>query len=285
MDERRLAVDPHTEALALVTESSGLGGVPLSVFDPALVLEVRSTRISRRIAMAGAARACLLPWWIRFGSIKDLTSYLETWARPSVVGHHAKDAPASYGESALQNFKNLLEDFMGDTRAVVPPGFDVEVVSAVSGGEAVFETVDRMTERHLCFALVGQTGTAAGEGGSLAKAEVNERVREDLTEGDARMVGEALECLLSHAVAVEFGPGVPPPSVEFEIGQDPAAQSQRAATLGAVGEAVSSLRRAGVPVDIRAVAEEFLIPMLAPEAVAPETPTPEPEAPAAEVAA
>lgn len=120
MDERRLVVDPNTEALSLVTAQSGAKGVPLSAFDPALVLEVRSTRISRRIAMAGAARACLLPWWIRFGSIKDLTSYLETWAKPSVVGHHSKDAPASYGSDALQSFKDLLEDFMGDTRARSP---------------------------------------------------------------------------------------------------------------------------------------------------------------------
>jgi phage gp29-like protein len=274
IDERRLCVDPHTEALAIATESSGSRGVPLCTFDPALVLEVRSTRISRRVAMAGAARACLLPWWIRFGSIKDLTSYLETWAKPSLVGKTSGDAPASYGSDALDTFKNLLEDFLGDTRAILPPGFDLEVVGAVAGGEAVFEAVDRLTERHLCFALVGQTGTAAGEGGSLAKAEVNERVREDLTEGDARMVGEALECLLSSAVAVEFGPGVPPPCVEFELGQDAEALSQRAAMLGAVGEAVTSLKRAGVPVDIRAVAEEFLIPMLAPAAEpAPEAPT------------
>jgi hypothetical protein len=260
-DERRFGFDPETEALTLATRQSGFRGVPLSSFDPALVLEVRSTRISRRLSMAGAGRAILLPWWIRFGALKDLADYATTWAKPALIGKTSEAVGAAYSEDAVQTFKYFLEDFLGDTRVLLPPGFDVQILQAAAGGEAVFDALDRITERHLQFALVGQTGTASGEGGSLAKAEVNERVRDDLVEGDARMVAEALECLLSHAVAVEFGAGVPAPEVTFETGTSVEDQRSRALVIqGATYPLVALLNR-GIPVDVPEYCQQFGIPL------------------------
>jgi hypothetical protein len=260
-DERRLGFDVQTEAITLATQQSGFRGVPLSCFDPALVLEVRSTRISRRLSMAGAGRAILLPWWIRFGALKDLADYAATWVKPALVGKPSANAPGAYGEDAVTTFKQFLEDFVGDTRVLLPPGFEVDVLQAAPGGEAVFDALEKITERHLQFALVGQTGTASGEGGSLAKAEVNERVRDDLIAGDARMVAEALECLLSHAVAVEFGCGVPAPEVTFEAGESVEDQRARALVIqGATYPLVALLNR-GVPVDVPEYCQQFGIPL------------------------
>lgn len=258
-DERRLWVDVKDESLTLNSDGGVGRGVPLSDFDPANLLEVRSTRISPRISMSGAGRAVLLDWWLRFGSFKDLAGYLESWAKPSLVGTAATDVAASYGgDQGLATFKNFLEDFLGDTRVLLPPGFEVTVLNAVAGGEAVFEKVDSLTEAHIQYAIVGQTGTAMGGGGSLAKAEVNERVKGDIIAGDAALVGEALTGLVATACAARFGVGCPSPSVEFEVaGDSVGALKEKTLALSQAAYPFVALARAGLPIDIDAYFEPY----------------------------
>jgi hypothetical protein len=255
-DERRLYVDIKDESLSLNSDGSTGRGVPLSTFPQENLLEVRATRISPRISMAGAGRAVLFDWWLRFSALKDFAAYLETWGNPGLVGTAAAEVAAAYNSDNLANFKNFLEDYLGNTRALMPPGFEVEVLSAVAGGEAVFEALDLLTEKHIQYALVGQTGTAMGAGGSLAKAEVNERVKEDVVQGDASLVGEALEGLLRHAVAAEYGLGVLGPKVEFELDESVEALGAKARAFSSAAYPLKSLLDAGVPVDL----DEYLAP-------------------------
>jgi hypothetical protein len=264
-DERRLVFDPNDQHVSILTAEHPAQGEPLYCFDPALVIEARATQVTRVLSQAGTGRACLIPWWLRHDSILNLMNYLETWSRPVIIGKAAQGIGGGYSEGMLAAFKSFLEDVMGDARVLLPPGFDVETLSATAGGEAVFESTDKLTERHISFALVGQTGTAAGEGGSLAKAEVNERVQDDVIEGDADMVGESLENLLSNAVALWYGEGVPAPRVTFERATTVADRQAKALMLQGVATAISTLVAAGLPVDKEALAEEFEIPLLAPE--------------------
>jgi phage gp29-like protein len=256
-DERRLVFDQQDQHVSVLTEGAPSQGVPLHCFEPALIVEARATRITRVLSQAGTGRACLIPWWLRNDSTRNLMNYLETWSRPTIIGKAAQGVGAGYSEAMLAAFQNFLEDMMGDSRVLLPPGFDVTTLSAVAGGEAVFETTDKLTERQISFALVGQTGTAAGEGGSLAKAEVNERVQDDVIEGDADMVGETLENLLSHAVALWFGEGVPAPRVEFEVGADPEKLKSQAQAVGSLAYPLKALLDAGIPVDVEALLEPY----------------------------
>jgi phage gp29-like protein len=264
-DERRLVFDPNDQHISILTADHPAQGEPLACLEPALVIEARATRITRVLSQAGTGRACMIPWWIRNDSNLNLMNYLETWSRPIVIGKHGPTPGGGYSEAQQAAFQNFLEDLMGDSRVLLPPGFELETLSAVSGGEAVFESTDKLTERQISFALVGQTGTAAGEGGSLAKAEVNERVQDDVIEGDADMVGESLENLLSNAVALWYGEGVPAPRVTFERATTVADRQAKALMLQGVATAISTLVAAGLPVDKEALAEEFEIPLLAPE--------------------
>jgi hypothetical protein len=260
-DERRLSIDIQTESIYVDAQGARSKGLALSSFDPANIIEVRHTWLSRRLSMAGAGRACLLPWWLRHGSFKELFNYAETWSRPVIIGSSSEKTSGAYNEDALSTFKNFLEDMVGDTRVLLPPGFAVDTLQAMAGGELLFESIDGLTERHILYALTGQTGAGSGDKTTMASAEVDERIRGDDTEGDARMVGEALENLLSHAVAVEFGCDVPAPTVSFEAGTSQEETRARSLIIQAATYPLVSLLGKGVPIDVDKYCEDFGIPL------------------------
>jgi phage gp29-like protein len=257
-DERRLFVDIKDESLSLNSDGSTGRGVPLSTFPAENLLEVRATRISPRIALAGAGRAVLFDWWLRFSALKDFASYLETGGTPGLVGTASLEVAASYNSDNLQAFKNFLEDYLGNTRALMPPGFEAKILAAVAGGEAVFEALDLLTEKHIMYALAGQTGTSTGgdQGGGRAGKEVNERVKDDVTEGDGRLVGGALEYILQHATAAKYGAGVRGPLVEFQTEESAESLGAKARAFSSAAYPLKSLLDAGVPVDL----DEYLAP-------------------------
>lgn len=261
LDERRLWHDIHTDALYLATAQDPSRGINLSNVAPELCIVARYPLISQQLAMAGAARAILLPWWIRFSSYKDFATYLETWSKPSLLATSSSDVAASYDEETLARVENLLEDWMGDTRSVLPEGFKIEIIEAVKGGELVFESVDTMTERHLQFALVGQIGAIAGDVTTHAAGTQAQRVRDDLTDGDAVFVGEILERIMAPALAVEFGPGFPMPRCTFAAEQTIEAKKAKALAWSAAILPITSAMKAGIAVDPALAFKEFGIPL------------------------
>ncbi len=256
LDERRLWHDIQTNALYLATAQDPAKGLNLSTVDPALCIVARYPRISPHLAMAGAARAILLPWWIRFGSYKDFANYLETWSKPSLVVKKAKDTPTNQDD--VENAQNMLEDFMGDSRHLLPEGWDIEVIEAVLGGEKVFESADHLTERHLQFALVGQVGAIANDVTTHASAAQSQHVRDDLTDGDAVFSGEVIEKIVSPALAIEFGPDYPKPICTFGIEQSVEARKAKALAIQAGAYPLVSLLKAGIPVNVGAFCKDIL---------------------------
>lgn len=267
LDERRYSIDVYSQSLHL---GSGFAlGTPISAYDPALITEVRANRLSRLVAQSGAGRAILIPWSLRFGTIKDLISYLQLWGLPSVIGTLDNDISAGFNEAELAKYQRYLDDIAGDSRSVLPPGFKVNVINATTGGEKVHELLDSLTERHIQFAIVGQTGTAAANNTNKASAEVSERVFDNLIEGDARMVSSALERLLSHAVSLWFGVGTPPALVKFERAVTILDHQSQADTYTKAAAAVTALRGAGFAVDVMELAKRYEIPLLAAPAALP----------------
>lgn len=261
-DERRFGFDIATETLHLSSADGASRGLPVTQFDPALFFEVRSTRLARRLSYAGAGRTIAWYWILRHEAAKQMHSYLEAWGLPWVFGKTSAEVAASYSEDAHATFKNLVEDAIGDTRGTLPPGFELQVIQAAQGGEKSFELYDQITERAIQFALVGNTGTSSGEGGSLAKAEVNERIQASLVDGDARLVGEAIESYLAPAVALWFGPGVPVPTVSFAIDETVESARAKSLVLQSSTYPLIALLNRGVPIDVTQYAKDFGMPLL-----------------------
>lgn len=262
LDQRRFNLDLPTDVLQIVTQDNSVG-VPACDFPDFNYLETRNNRISNRVPMMGFGRSILLSWWLRFGTLKDLTNYVETWGRPGLVITANQNDGAGYGEAQYEELQNFLEDYLGDTRVLLPPGFTAELLEAQTGGEKIFQTVDSLTERHIQFAAVGQVGAISGDVATYAAGAQAQKVRDDLTDGDARLVGESLEKLLRYAVSLRYGADAPMPSVEFEVEKSIQTIRERALAMQAASYPLGSMLKSGIPVDIREYCELMGIPLRA----------------------
>lgn len=263
LDERRYAYDVQTQTTHLSTiDSPVYPGTALTEYDPALYVEVRNTRLTPRLSQCGSGRAVLLSYALRLGAMKDLLTYAEVWSLPGIIGKMSNEISGAFSPEAVASFQAMLSEFAGDSRQILPPGFDVEVLSAVAGGERVFELLDKMTERQIQFAIVGQVSTASGDTSSYASAAVGMQVQQTLTAGDERMVGEALESLLAYSVRLAFGPSVPTPKVVFaeQVGSE--TPEDKAKLFSSALYPLISMLEKGLPVDMEAYAALFGLPLL-----------------------
>lgn len=262
LDERRFGFDVETNTLTLATLENNGPGQPVTDFDPFLWLETRNTRVSRVLSQCGSGRAVLLPFTLRLGAMKDLLTYAEVWALPGVIGKMSNDVAAAFDANTLASFETMLREFAGDSRQILPPGFDVQVMSAVGGGEKVFELLDAQTERQIQFAIVGNVGTASGDNATYASAEVGMQVQNTLVDGDSRMVGDALERLLLSAVTLRFGRGVPVGDVVFRTRVSESTADDKAKLFSSALYPLISMIEKGIPVDLEAYAKLFGLPVL-----------------------
>ena len=262
LDERRFGFEVETNTLTLATQANNGPGQPVTDFDPALWIEVRNTRVSRVLSQCGSGRAVLLPFTLRLGSLKDLLTYAEVWALPGVIGKMSNEVAAAFDQNTLASFETMLREFAGDSRQILPPGFDVQVMSAVSGGERVFDLLDKLTERQIQFAIVGQVGTASGDQSTYASADVGMQVQNTLVAGDERMVSDALERLLLSAVTLRFGKGVPAGEVMFRARASEATAEDKAKLFSSALYPLISMIEKGIPVDVEAYAKLFDLPVL-----------------------
>jgi phage gp29-like protein len=261
LDERRFYLDIATDRLYITTDKTGVQGTALREFSPLQYVEVRNTRLSKRLPMAGFGRSILLSWWLRFGTLKDLTNYVETWGRPGLVINSEQQDGPGYNATQYEELQQFLEDYLGDTRVLLPPGFTAELLQAANGGEKIFELVDSLTERHMQFAAVGQVGSIAGDATTFAAGKQAQRVRDDLTDGDARLVAEVLEKIGRFAVSLRFGIDTPCPTIEFGVEKSIEAIKDRALAIQAGSYPLASMLKSGVPIDIREYCDVMDIPL------------------------
>jgi hypothetical protein len=60
-----------------------------------------------------------------------------------------------------------MEEVVGDSRVLLPPGFALKVLQAVAGGEKIHQFIQDFTERAFQFVLVCETGTATDDGAKV----------------------------------------------------------------------------------------------------------------------
>jgi phage gp29-like protein len=243
-DQRRYRTKPETNEVLLETRESWLGQ-PLSEFDPWHLMPAYGRSLSPRKEFAGMGRAVAFAWYLRSQARLYSLGYAERFAIPAVIGTFEGDADAikaAYDEKNLARLQLFIESFMSDAAGLFPPGFKVSIVGAAQGGEKLFEYLEGAARRAISTAFFGQDGTTSGEGGSLAKAQVNEISRQDLIRKGGRRVASWIRRLLGYAVALRFGPEVPPPEVNFGLTPDEQAAADQAR--------LDSAQKLGLPVSL-----------------------------------
>ncbi|WP_394845175.1 DUF935 domain-containing protein [Pendulispora brunnea] len=213
--------------------------------------------------MAGAVRAVAIPWLVRQYAHRDWARYSEAHGMP-IKG--AK-VPATASESDKNNFYLQIANMGTETTIQLPQGLDgqsfgIDLIEAAAGNWEAFDRLITKCDTNIACAILGQNLSTEVQGGSFAAAGAHQQVRQDYLEADAETLATALHSqLLRPWAAFNFGnPDLAPwPSWDATPPED---RKEAAATLQAFADAVAKLLSSGVPIDIRALAERFDIPLL-----------------------
>jgi len=223
----------------------------------------------RRAGSRALLRAVALPWLSKSFAIGDWNRYSEVHGSAARVGK----APANSERADWEAFRADLAGLANDAAIVLPPGWEVELLEAKVGSGDVFEKLISWADKALAISILGQNLTTDVQGGSLAAAEVHERVRYDLVESDA----ELLATVTHDEVVVwwaEFNLGnrnlapwpdwdATPPTDEAAVSGALAARAQALLTLS------TAQLQTGLPIDWVQIAGRFDIPLIEGESLRP----------------
>jgi phage gp29-like protein len=209
----------------------------------------------RRPWEMGLWRAIALPWLIKL----DAARY---WARDNEVG---AVRVARAGEMSAQEEREalarLLADMGADTGLVLPPGYEMDILSPSGevwrGREAAIAWADRA----IAVAVLGQNLTTEVQGGSYAAAQVHHMVRQDLLEADAEVLATSLrEGVVRWWAEYNWGSARLAPWPKWDA-TPPEDHQVGAETLAKLAQALQGLTQAGAPVDLRAILEAYGVPV------------------------
>lgn len=152
-----------------------------------------------------------------------MMSYGERFAVPAVIGSFdgdVNDVEVAYNKKTQERLEKFIEGFMSDAAGLFPPGFKVDIAQVPRDGHNFFLFLEQSCQRGIATAFFGQDGTSSGQGGSLAKAYINEKSRLDSIGRRGRRVTGFYRRLFGYAVELHFGPGTPSPDIAFGLTPD-----------------------------------------------------------------
>ena len=171
---------------------------------------------------SGLARLASWAFLLKITSVADWAGYSEVYGQPLRLGKYGP----STTEEDIRALLRALANLGSDGAAAIPEGMSIEFVSpsGSGSGEAVFRQFCSFLDAQISKAILGQTMTS-DDGSSLAQAEVHDRVRHDILQGDARQLAATISRdLIDPFVRLNWA-GAEPPKMSLPLPnkQDPAA--------------------------------------------------------------
>ena len=216
--------------------------------------------------MCGAVRALGFAFVARQWNWRDWARFNERHGLPLLV---IKEPPVT--DIAQRDAFFLSLKRMGSQGILRLPqsadgvsGYDASMLEAKDAAHATFEAFRMALDVSIAVLLLGQNLTTEVQGGSLAAATAHNRVRGDYLAADAESMSSPLRDGLVIPWCVYNLPGFDPaqapwPTWETSAPEDLGTEST---TLKTFGEAVTSIRNAGVPLDVLELAQRFRVPLL-----------------------
>lgn len=178
--------------------------------------------------------------------------------------------PKDGNDKHKRRFFNQLTNIGSESNIETPQGkegerYDIELVEAKADTYNGFkERLDKL-ETDAAITVNGQNLTTEVRGGSLGNgggAQVHNQVRDDVARLDAtNMEDVEVNQLLHHWAVFNYGSDDWCPPLRYQV-DPPEEDADEASALAALANALVAFADAQAPVDIRAVLEDFGIPML-----------------------
>jgi phage gp29-like protein len=224
----------------------------------------------------GAVRAVVIPFLCRQYALRDWARYNEVHGLPIKKVYAPESANADDKQTFLQAVAN-----MGNEAAVLIPrgvgdrdsreSYDLDLLEAKADTYAAFKDITTKCEERMAIRLLGQNLTTNVDAGSLAAANVHDRVRLDYTRFDAKALGALREQVLRAFCQFNYGD----PDVAPEMAWDctpPEDKSAKAKAVLDLSTALVNLASMKAPVDLRKALDTAGLPLVEPSEDAPNTP-------------
>jgi phage gp29-like protein len=210
-------------------------------------------------------KAIAIPWLLRMWAFRDWGRHSEILGIPPKV----VKVPAEWSDEEKQRALRELTALASEGTLLAPTksdgtGFDVELLELK--GPNAHDTFDGLIERAeaaISVALVGQTLTTqmSAKGGSRAAGEVHERVELKLCRKDNDTFSRAARsCIVVPWVVANVGAAEMAPVPCWQV-SPPADLKTKGDGLKAVGDGISALEAAGVPVDRAQICSDAGLPL------------------------
>ena len=179
---------------------------------------------------------CFWPVTFKKGGLKFWLRFIEKFGSPWVVGKHSPQAD----KTEVDDLADKLERAVQDAIFVIPEGASVDIKEAAgkAGSSSLYKDLKATCDEDIAICILGQNLTTSVKSGSLAAAEVHERVRREIKDGDKHIVLETMATLIDWICELNFGPGDARPVFELfeeeEVDQELATRDKTLSDTGQV---------------------------------------------------
>jgi phage gp29-like protein len=171
--------------------------------------------------LAGAVRALGLPYLMRSSTYRDWVRYCEKHGLPII----AIEEPAFAENDSKAAFYTKVRSLGREAVLRMPKdangqGFKAEFLEPSTLSYDAFRLFLERLDSTIAIRLLGQNLTTEVQGGSYAAADVHDRVRADIIEGDLIPLADQLRAhVVAPFVRFNVGEGVDPPRMWFDCSQ------------------------------------------------------------------
>lgn len=149
--------------------------------------------------------SCFWPVIFRRTGLKFFTQFIEKYGSPFLLAHAEEGAQ----EERINEMAELLSDMVQDAIAVVPKGWDIKLLEAGEGkgkADSIHQNYLDVMNNEIQLAILGTnlTTEVGPSGGSYAASQSHMEVRDDIIEGDTRIIEQTFNELISYIHELNF---------------------------------------------------------------------------------
>ncbi len=177
---------------------------------------------------------CFWPVTFKKGGLKFWLRFIEKFGGAWVIAKHDPQAD----KKAVDELADRLERAIQDAVLVIPEGNNAQIVEAAgkAGSSSLYRDLKATCDEDIAICILGQNLTTSVSGGSRAAAEVHERVRHEIKDGDKKIVAEVMAELIDWICELNFGPGERPTFELYEEEEVDQKLATRDKTLSDTGQ-------------------------------------------------
>jgi phage gp29-like protein len=200
----------------------------------------------------------------------DWANYNEVHGKPTKIAY----VPGGKKDGEADAFFDEVDGAGSGATLKVPRAYDQNgkesgygygLVEALARTWDTFDKFKAALDSGIAIGVLGGNLATETSEGSFAASKEQTPVRIDRLRKDARQLQKALRQQVLYWWALRnFGDPKLAPRIRFEV-EPPEDEAEEGAAYKAFGEGVAALKNAGIPIDVRAVAETKGFPLLSPE--------------------